>query len=145
MGRHYCYVIHDSKGCTYNGYTVDCVRRLRQHNAEIKGGAKYTTRRSIKSQDLNHWSYLFTITSDDATFDNHKALSLEWSIKNPTNRRTRPNRKPMGRIASLRQVFSNPKFINIMYQLYIHDSIYYDAICETLKDFENVQCIRIEQ
>ena len=45
---HYCYFLQ-SKNRTYNGYTVDLHRRLRQHNGELAGGAKVTTRRSIKS------------------------------------------------------------------------------------------------
>ena len=36
------YII-ENKGCTYVGVSPDPVRRLRQHNGEIKGGAKYTT------------------------------------------------------------------------------------------------------
>jgi hypothetical protein len=33
----YCYFLR-SQNRTYNGYTVDLERRLRQHNGELKGG-----------------------------------------------------------------------------------------------------------
>ena len=33
----YCYFLR-SENRTYNGYTVDLKRRLRQHNGELKGG-----------------------------------------------------------------------------------------------------------
>ena len=36
------YIIHN-RGATYAGVSPDPVRRLRQHNGEIVGGAKYTT------------------------------------------------------------------------------------------------------
>ena len=38
------YIIQNGP-CTYAGVSPDPVRRLRQHNGEIKGGAKYTRSR----------------------------------------------------------------------------------------------------
>jgi len=58
----FLYIIGDEKNNTYNGYTVNLERRIRQHNKEIKGGAKYTTRRV---DVCNTWKYLITITSND--------------------------------------------------------------------------------
>ena len=37
-----CYIIFNNK-CSYVGITNNIKRRLRQHNGEIKGGAKYTS------------------------------------------------------------------------------------------------------
>ena len=40
-----CYVIgHENQRATYCGMSNNVVRRLRQHNGEIKGGARYTSR-----------------------------------------------------------------------------------------------------
>lgn len=42
MSEWYVYVIRSTTGRTYVGATIDPKRRLRQHNGEIKGGAKNT-------------------------------------------------------------------------------------------------------
>ena len=45
ISDHVCYLLcSETNGRTYIGYTLDPTRRLRQHNGEIKGGAKKTTR-----------------------------------------------------------------------------------------------------
>jgi len=61
---------------TYVGYTVDFKRRLRQHNREIKGGAKATAGRK--------WQMILQITGLP---DKHHALSLEWHLKHYKIRR----------------------------------------------------------
>jgi len=44
------YVLECSDGSLYCGITTDIVRRARQHNGEISGGAKYTApRRPVKT------------------------------------------------------------------------------------------------
>ena len=40
----YVYLLLSTKGTTYVGATVNLARRLRQHNRELKGGAKLTGR-----------------------------------------------------------------------------------------------------
>ena len=37
-------LISDSAGCSYVGITTDLERRLQQHNGELPGGARSTTR-----------------------------------------------------------------------------------------------------
>lgn len=68
---HSCYLLQ-STTCprTYFGYTTNIQRRLRQHNGEIKGGAK-------KTQQGRPWTLVAHITG----FPNqHEALSFEWYI-----------------------------------------------------------------
>ena len=69
------YIIFD-KVKTYVGSTVNLNRRIRQHNGEIKGGAKYTRGGS--------WQYYCVIFN----LNNHKntCLSEEWHIKWMTNK-----------------------------------------------------------
>ena len=62
---------------TYVGYTVNFQRRLRQHNREIKGGAKATAGRK--------WRMILQITGLP---DKHHALSLEWHLKHYKVRRS---------------------------------------------------------
>jgi predicted GIY-YIG superfamily endonuclease len=110
-GENYCYILYnDTNNNTYNGFTVNIERRLRQHNCEIKGGAKYTTSRHQKHGII--WKYLAIITSRDPEFTRTKCLSLEWSIKYPDNKRPRPARfnSPSGRLLGLQMAMNNPKF-----------------------------------
>ena len=98
---YYCYIITNEQDRTYNGYTVNLNRRLRQHNGEIKGGAKATRGRGP-------WSFLAVITSDcwDCV---STAMQHEWSIKYPTRRRPRPKEYngAVGRLRSLAHVFAH--------------------------------------
>jgi len=66
----YNYIIFD-KVKTYVGVTVDTNKRIRQHNGEIKGGAKYT--RGGK------WQYYCVFKN--LTGNKNKCLSEEWHIK----------------------------------------------------------------
>ena len=77
----YCYLLKtiDDKPTnrTYIGYTVDPDRRLRQHNWEIKGGAKTTRGR--------RWKLVAVVELPDK----HKGLSFEWHWK---HRKTKTGR-----------------------------------------------------
>jgi predicted GIY-YIG superfamily endonuclease len=44
MSNWHVYMLVNDKGRTYIGSTTDTVRRLRQHNCEIKGGARSTSK-----------------------------------------------------------------------------------------------------
>lgn len=93
----FCYIIAHSNGySTYNGYTVNLQRRLRQHNGEIKGGAKATTRMKEGS-----WKYIAVLSSNHWTAP--RAMQHEWTLRYPTRRRPRPSKfnGPSGRIESL--------------------------------------------
>jgi predicted GIY-YIG superfamily endonuclease len=93
-GKHVCYIIANNGNKTYNGYTNNFPRRLRQHNGELVGGAKAT------SVCRGEWKPIAIITG---FADNHEALSCEWRIKHPTNERRRPAKYNglHGRIKSL--------------------------------------------
>lgn len=105
---YYCYVL-DAADCphTYAGYTVDPARRLRQHNGELAGGARATTRRS------SAWRFAFVVGG--AGLDSAStAMSLEWHLK---CRHRRPQQQRGGggspvqrRVQLLATALANPKF-----------------------------------
>ena len=65
------YIIQNGPA-TYAGVSPDPVRRLRQHNGEIKGGAKYTTSRG------SGWSHICLVRG----FQNKiQAMQFEWAVK----------------------------------------------------------------
>lgn len=39
---YFTYIVHCADGTFYTGKTVNLVQRIRQHNGEISGGARYT-------------------------------------------------------------------------------------------------------
>ena len=129
---HSCYILYNQNGLTYNGYTVNFKRRIRQHNGEIKGGARYTqniTRRP--------WNYLLTVESNN--FNNHIALSFEYYVKKPTGKRRRPKEYCgiHGRIKSIPLVLANPKFFNMNIHIKIIPQ-YLELLQELCITFPNV-------
>ena len=76
--QYWCYILRNTSdqysNYTYCGYTVDPIKRLRQHNEEIKGGACAT-------HGKNHaWVFMFLMTGFKTS---NNALSCEWRIKHP--------------------------------------------------------------
>lgn len=97
----YCYIVCNSNDRTYNGYTVNLTRRLRQHNGVIKGGARATSNRGP-------WEFLIILTS--SCWDCISvAMKHEWSIKYPTRKRPRPKEYNgvMGRLTSFTSIFQH--------------------------------------
>ena len=45
MSEHYVYILRCADGSLYTGYTTDLSARVRTHNGEGTGGAKYTRSR----------------------------------------------------------------------------------------------------
>jgi predicted GIY-YIG superfamily endonuclease len=112
----FCYILcNDVNNSTYNGYTTDLKRRLRQHNTEIKGGAKCTTRQCAKHGV--RWRYLTVVTSSDPEFTKQKALSLEWHIRYPTGRKPRPPQYNgrEGRMKGLELALGHEKFRSLQF------------------------------
>ena len=66
------FYIIKNKNCTYAGVSPDPVRRLRQHNGEISGGAKYTTSKGPG------WHHVCVITG---FHDKIQSMQFEWAVK----------------------------------------------------------------
>ena len=80
---YYCYFLgqHTNwNGQTYNGYTVNLQKRLRQHNGEIKGGAWATT-----AKDKGAWSFIAVLTSSSWESIS-RAMACEWNCRYPTRK-----------------------------------------------------------
>jgi len=119
--KYYCYILGQSKqlqkgtGKTYNGYTVNLNRRLRQHNGEIKGGA-YATK------GIGPWEFIAVMTCD--TWTNVRAMQVEWLIRYPTRKKPRPTSYAgaRGRISSLVEICKRLDDDSV--RLYIHPTFY---------------------
>lgn len=108
---HYCYILYNIKQPqkTYVGYTTNPLRRIRQHNGIISGGAKATSGKG-------EWAFLVLITSQ--SFNTHTGLSFEWHLK----RALRPQKAmvPVKRVESLfKTIIDNTKFNHFDFQIYI--------------------------
>jgi predicted GIY-YIG superfamily endonuclease len=77
--KFFCYIIY-SNNRTYNGYTVNLERRLKQHNGELKGGAKSTKG--------HQWKYLAIVS--DPKWTKQDAMKFEWLMRYPTRKVPRP-------------------------------------------------------
>lgn len=71
--RWFVYIIFDQFK-TYIGSTVNLNRRIRQHNGEIKKGAKYTS-----GGIWQYYCVLYNLNNNKC-----KCLSEEWQLKNQT-------------------------------------------------------------
>ena len=110
---------------TYNGSTNNPVRRLRQHNEEITGGARYTHGRN------GGWEIYALLTG---FVDHRNALSCEWRIKHTNGK---PGKRPTahlgmaGRIRGLNEVLKLDKWTSkcevanadIPYTLYLAEDV----------------------
>ena len=98
----YCYILRNKlpqyQNNTYNGSTNNPIRRLRQHNEEIKGGAKPTHGKGGQRE------YCAMLSG----FPNHiNALSCEWRMKCPSGKPGKRESKYKGvggRISSLNEI-----------------------------------------
>lgn len=78
ISPHLCYILYSTvSNRIYIGYTNNFPRRSRQHNGEIKGGAKKTRR-------FRPWKPLCTI---HGFYDNSSALRFEWRLQHPIKKR----------------------------------------------------------
>jgi hypothetical protein len=95
----FCYFLQ-ARNLTYNGYTNDVKRRIRQHNREISGGARSTHR------GRGMWEYLAILHSP--TWSKIRSMQVEWLCRYPTRCKPRPRRfsRPFGRVTSLAMICS---------------------------------------
>jgi putative endonuclease len=70
-------LINTSHNKTYIGITNNKQRRIRQHNGEITGGAKYTT----ANLGFGEWIYYGWIAAKESILEKNRALSIEKKIK----------------------------------------------------------------
>lgn len=104
---------------SYVGMTNDFFRRLRQHNGELKGGARYTT--NFRPPE-KHW---YPICIIDGFSTMKEAMQCEWRIKRP-----RGSFKRLQGICELLQsqgrwTKSSPKISEQSLQLYVDDDYQY--------------------
>lgn len=69
-------LINNTHNKTYIGITNHQTRRIRQHNGEITGGARYTT----SNKGEGEWKYYGWIKSENI-LEKNLALSIEKKIK----------------------------------------------------------------
>ena len=122
----YVYILvnnsNNYKNHSYIGFTNNPIRRLRQHNKEIKGGAKATTNKD------SEWEFAVLITGFS---DKINALSCEWKLKHPVKNYY----KIEGKIKILNEILLLDKWTNkcnienkdCNYQIYIKN-IYYKLL-----------------
>jgi len=125
----YCYILRNKlpqySHLTYNGSTNDPVRRLRQHNQEISGGARATHGKG------GAWE-IYALMSG---FEDHiNTLSCEWRIKHPSGKpgiMASKYRGVVGRIKSLNEILPLDKWTgkctidnkNMKYKLYLVEDV----------------------
>lgn len=80
------------KNRTYVGCTNNSTRRLRQHNGEIVGGARFT-------RSGRPWKYIFKVSG----LTKREALQLEWACK---KKRVSGLSGPRGRIKTLERLMT---------------------------------------
>jgi structure-specific endonuclease subunit SLX1 len=92
----YVYLLESAdKKCTYIGATVDLNHRLRQHNGEITGGAKATSRKIGNGQK---WTRVGYVTG---FIDWKSALQFEWRWKQLTRQQMKQKTTMERRLGAL--------------------------------------------
>ncbi len=112
---YYCYLLYTDTKYTYIGATIDIDHRLRQHNGELSGGAKYTKIQLNKGLTWNRICYITNIP------EWRSALQIEWKWKQLGRIEYKHIRDPVyRRLHSLKKVLSleKPTRISIPYDAY---------------------------
>jgi predicted GIY-YIG superfamily endonuclease len=86
----YVYCLLSTDGSTYIGATVDLEHRLRQHNKELVGGARATSRKVVAGHSWSCFCYVKGFPTWQACLQfewRWKQLSRKLSLTNPIERR----------------------------------------------------------
>ena len=99
---HYVYLLQSivKPRRTYVGYTVNPSKRLRQHNGEIKGGAKKTSRD-------RPWRMICYISGFP---DSRTALQFEWNNNHPKMMGLTVRNGVKGKIKTMYEVLKKDRF-----------------------------------
>lgn len=145
MNNHFCYILKNLQDKTYNGYSVNLSRRIRQHNQEISGGAKFT-----KMYGNKDWEMYVVIGG----FPNkNNALQCEWRIKHPENRKKTGSKykTSIGKIKGLNIVMNqyywtnNSTILNTTLNLTIFIIKDYAKYLEPEKFVPNINIIQVDK
>lgn len=146
-GSWVCYILRSKNPAharkTYVGKTNDLFRRLRQHNGEIKGGAKYTSGKGP-------WEPFIVVKGFQYE---HECLQFEWAMHNPIEEDPKKKKRKVvrrhgqkGRCKSLELVLSKKKWTSSAplmknYPLIVETSLSQAEYCEwagiTLEEFNH--------
>lgn len=135
--KYWCYIIN-SDNHTYCGYTKNPIRRIRQHNGEIVGGAKATRGKQ--------WNFMMLMTGFETS---NNALSCEWRLKHPDGhkRKSKKYNGINGRILTINKILCYDKWTmqcdilnnKCEYTIYILDELY-----DKLNSFsENIKVLKL--
>ena len=96
--KQWIFYLIQNGNATYAGVSPDPVRRLRQHNSEISGGAKYTTSQS------SNWSHMCLVRGFQTK---QQSMQFEWAVKHEA-----PRNKggPIARTQKLYSVLRKPRW-----------------------------------
>ena len=99
-------LVNTSNNCTYVGMTNNSARRIRQHNGELVGGAKYTTSR----KGTGEWKYYGWLSSNSEPLEKNRLLSIEKKLQKRSRKFSgTPVEKRMKAVANLLE--ENPDLI----------------------------------